>query len=94
MPESGIIVSTPKTVDSVRTILIMQSTLKLLQQLKRQTQAQHRNMILKETFVFPGEKGLFTPCDPRVCFKTIKVTKQGYKRYRQQHKNRELSSHI
>ena len=32
MPESGIIVSTPKTVDSVRTILIMQSTLKLLQQ--------------------------------------------------------------
>jgi hypothetical protein len=32
--------------------------------------------------------------EPRACFKTNKVTKQGYRRYRQQHKNRELSSHI
>lgn len=30
----------------------------------------------------------------RACFKTIKVTKQGYKRYSQQHRNRALSSHI
>lgn len=34
-PESGIIISTPKTADSIRTIPIMQSTLKLLQQLKK-----------------------------------------------------------
>lgn len=71
-PESGIIVSTPKTVDSVRTIPIMQSTLKLLQQLKRQTQAQHRNTILKETFVFPGEKDLFTPRDPNATTRRVK----------------------
>ena len=30
----------------------------------------------------------------RVCFKTIKVTKQGYKQDRQQRENKELSSHI
>lgn len=71
-PESGIIVSTPKTVDSVRTIPIMQSTLKLLQQLKRQTQARHRNTILKETFVFPSEKDLFTPRDPNAVTRRVK----------------------
>ena len=43
-PESGIIISTPKTADSIRTIPIMQSTLNLLQQLKRQTQHQHPNI--------------------------------------------------
>ncbi len=32
--------------------------------------------------------------DPRVCFKTIKVTKQGYTQGRQPHENRGLSSHI
>ena len=31
---------------------------------------------------------------PRVCFKTIKVTKQGYRQDRQQRENRVLSSHI
>lgn len=31
---------------------------------------------------------------PRVCFKTIKVTKQGYTQGRQPHENRGLSSHI
>ena len=31
---------------------------------------------------------------PIVCFKTIKVTKQGYRQDRQQRENRVLSSHI
>ena len=31
---------------------------------------------------------------PRVCLKTVKVTRQGYRQDRQQHGNRELSSHI
>ena len=37
------------------------------------------------------------PCfylNPRVCFKTIKVTKPGYNQGRQRHENRGLSSHI
>ena len=63
-PESGIIISTPKTADSIRTIPIMQSTLKLLQQLKQQTQAKYPDTILKEAFVFHGEKDLFLPRDP------------------------------
>ena len=31
---------------------------------------------------------------PRVCFKTVKVTRQGYRQDRQQHGNKELSSRI
>lgn len=71
-PESGIMVSTPKTADSVRTIPIMQSTLKLLQQLKSQVSNQHHNAELKEAFVFPGEKDPFKPRDPNAVTRRVK----------------------
>lgn len=71
-PESGIILSTPKTADSVRTIPLMESTLHLLQQLKKQTQATNRSTILKEAFVFPSEKDLFSPRDPNAVTRRVK----------------------
>ena len=71
-PESGIIISTPKTADSIRTIPIMQSTLKLLQQLKKQVKGQHPDTILKEAFIFPGEANLFTPRDPNAVTRRVK----------------------
>lgn len=71
-PESGIMISTPKTADSVRTIPMMQSTVKLLQQLKKQTQAANHNTILKEAFVFPSEKDLFLPRDPNAVTRRVK----------------------
>ena len=45
--ESGIIVSTPKTADSSRTIPIMPSVLELLQQLKEQTRASNTSVSIK-----------------------------------------------
>ncbi len=71
-PESGIIVSTPKTEDSTRTIPIMPSVLKLLQQLKKQARAANKDTSIKNAFVFPGKSGLFAPRDPNAVTKRVK----------------------
>lgn len=71
-PETGTAISTPKTADSIRTIPIMPSTVKLLQKLKKQTQNANRDTILKEAFVFPSEKDLFAPRDPNAVTRRVK----------------------
>ena len=71
-PESGVIVSTPKTANSVRTIPIMSSTLHLLQQLKQETQRQHPGTILKSAFLFPKGHDVFTPKDPNSVTRRVK----------------------
>ena len=71
-PETGTAISTPKTADSIRTIPIMPSTVKLLQKLKKQTQAANRDTLLKEAFVFPSEKDLFAPRDPNAVTRRVK----------------------
>ena len=71
-PESGVIVSTPKTSNSVRTIPIMSSTLQLLQQLKKQMQTENPNTILKDAFLFPKGKNVFTPRDPNSVTRRVK----------------------
>ena len=71
-PESGIIISTPKTEDSTRTIPIMPSVLELLQQLKKQAIADNRDTSIKNAFVFPGKTGLFAPRDPNAITKRVK----------------------
>lgn len=71
-PESGVIVSTPKTANSVRTIPIMSSTLHLLQQLKQETQRQHPGTILKSAFLFPKGNEVFTPKDPNSVTRRVK----------------------
>ena len=71
-PESGVIVSTPKTANSVRTIPIMSSTLHLLQQLKQETQRQHPGTILKSAFLFLKGNDVFTPKDPNSVTRRVK----------------------
>jgi integrase len=71
-PESGIVVSTPKTANSVRTIPLMPSTLKLLQEYRMQTQAAHPNVILKDAFLFPKADEVFTPRDPNSITRRVK----------------------
>ena len=71
-PESGLIISTPKTEDSTRTIPIMPSVLELLQQLKKRARAANKDISLKNAFVFPGKTGLFVPRDPNAVTKRVK----------------------
>lgn len=71
-PETGTAISTPKTADSIRTIPIMPSTLRLLQQLKKQTRAEYHNTVLQDAFIFPSEKDLFVPRDPNAVTRRVK----------------------
>lgn len=71
-PESGIMASTPKTADSVRTIPIMPSALRQLQGLKRRTMAENKSTILKDAFVFPGSGDIFSPRDPNAVTRRVK----------------------
>lgn len=71
-PDSGTIISTPKTTDSIRAIPLMPSVLHLLNSLKRQTIAKNVNTILSEAFVFPSSRGLFLPRDPNAVTRRIK----------------------
>ena len=79
-PESGVIVSTPKTENSIRTIPLMPSTVKLLQEWKKQTQAAHPNTILKSAFLFPKGEDVFQPRDPNAITRRVKhfMTRNGF----------------
>ena len=71
-PESGTVVSTPKTSNSNRTIPIMQSTLQLLQTLKEQTRAEHDDETLHGAFIFPAENSLYEPRNPDAVTRRVK----------------------
>lgn len=79
-PESGVIVSTPKTENSIRTIPLMPSTVKLLQEWKKQTQSTHPNTILKSAFLFPKGEDVFQPRDPNAITRRVKhfMTRNGF----------------
>ena len=63
-PECGVIVSSPKTATSIRTIPIMPSTLSLLKQLRKATQ--------RNAFLFPKEDNIFQPRDPNSVTRRVK----------------------
>lgn len=71
-PKDGIVVNTPKTVASVRMIPLMDSTLSLLQQLKKQRKREYPGIALEDSFLFPGENGLFAPRDPNAVTRRVK----------------------
>lgn len=71
-PDSGTVISTPKTASSIRTIPLIPSVLLLLQQLKKQTKSKHPNAILNEAFIFPSKNDLFTPRDPNAITRRVK----------------------
>lgn len=69
---SGIVVDTPKTAASVRTIPIMQSTLLLLKQLKSQQQDNYPYTVLDDSFIFPSKTDIFLPRNPDAVTRRIK----------------------
>lgn len=71
-PESGTIVSTPKTSNSMRTIPIMPSTLQLMQTLKKQTSSKHPDTHLRGAFIFPSENSLYEPRNPDSVTRRVK----------------------
>ena len=71
-PQSGVVVGTPKTAASVRVIPIMQSTLTLLLMLKAQRKRENPGTILSDSFIFPGEMGIFEPRDPNAVTRRVK----------------------
>ena len=71
-PESGVIVSTPKTVNSIRTIPIMPGTLRLLQQYQQEVQKQNPGTILKSAFLFPKGGDVFAARDPNSITRRVK----------------------
>ena len=71
-PESGVVISTPKTTNSIRTIPLMASTVVLLQKYRKQMQAEHPNTILKNAFLFPNKDDVFLPRDPNSVTRRVK----------------------
>lgn len=63
-PQSGIVVSVPKTRTSIRTIPVMKSTLQLLREQKAQQQKSHPYTSIDSAFVFPSDDSIFLPRDP------------------------------
>ena len=63
-PEFGLIVSTPKTFNGIRTIPIIPGILALLQEYRQDTQAKYRGVKLDDAFIFPSASDPFTPRTP------------------------------
>jgi integrase len=71
-PRGGVIVSTPKTAKSIRTVPIMENTLRLLQEYRKKMQAEHPSTILKNAFIFPRKEDIFAPHDPSAVTRHVK----------------------
>jgi len=71
-PHGGVIISTPKTSNSIRTVPITENTLHLLQEYKKQVQIEHPSTILKNAFIFPRNDDIFAPHDPSAVTRRVK----------------------
>ena len=71
-PASGVVVGTPKTANGIRFVPLMDSTLQLLQELKKQTQDEHPKQNLKDAFLFPKGEDIFAPRDPNSITRRVK----------------------
>ena len=60
-PRAGLVVSTPKTANSIRTIPLMGRMVELLQEYKEITAAEHTDDDLTEAYVFPSAEDLYNP---------------------------------
>ena len=83
---NGIVVGTPKTENSIRVVPLMDSTLALLLQYKKQVQAEHPRTILKDAFLFPNTTSVFEPRDPNTITRRLK-------RFMKRHGLPDLSPH-
>lgn len=71
-PEFGIVVSVPKTANSVRTIPVVPSTMNLLSQLLHQQEKEHPSTLLQAAFVFSRPGSPFGPRDPSAITRHMK----------------------
>ena len=71
-PQNGVVVNTPKTINSVRTIPVIPSTLTLLLELKHKVQKNHPGVSLGRAYLFPKETDIFTPRDPNSVTRRVK----------------------
>jgi len=83
---NGIVVGTPKTENSMRVVPLMDSTLSLLLQYRKQMQTEHPNAILNDAYLFPNTTSVFEPRDPN------NITRR-LKRFMKRHDLPDLSPH-
>ena len=69
---NGVVVGTPKTENSIRTVPLMDSTLSLLIQYKKQVQTKYPSTILNEAYLFPCTENVFEPRDPNTITRRLK----------------------
>lgn len=62
--QHGIMVNSPKTFHSIRTIPILPNTLKLLQELKIKCQGEHPEVDIAKAYLFSKDTDIFMPRDP------------------------------
>lgn len=75
--ESGVVIGEPKTATSVRTIPLMEGTVKQLQELKRQQRQLLPNIELEQAFLFCRESKPFQPKEPtKITYKTKQFFKK------------------
>ena len=70
--DSRIIISTPKTVNSIRSIPLMFGILPLIQQYKRTIRKEHPFACLDDAFVFHSKEDLFQPINPNSITRRVK----------------------
>ena len=71
-PESGVQVSTPKTANSIRSVPIMKSTLKLLKEYQAQYQSDNPDKKISKAFLFPKDNSIFEARDPNSVTRRVK----------------------
>ena len=71
-PKSGVLVDTPKTINSIRTVPLMESVVLLLQEYKREMQAANPDTVLTDAFLFPKEGDIFQARDPNSVTRRVK----------------------
>lgn len=71
-PKSGVVVDTPKTANSIRVVPLMESTVLLLQEYKREMQASNPDTVLTDAFLFPKEGDIFQARDPNSVTRRVK----------------------
>lgn len=85
-PQSGTIISTPKTANSARTIPVVPSVLYTLQEYQKLTEREHPDTNLATAFVFPSADNLFAPRMPDSITHNLK-------RFMKRHNLPDLSPH-
>ena len=70
--KSGITVNAPKTSTSIRALPLTSQAVTLLHQLRIQRQWENPNVILEDSFIFPGKADLFSPRDPNAVTRRTK----------------------